>query len=204
MNVLDFKKATDLAEDLIEKWYDPICSAMEEFNIHSITNKAMFIAQTGHESGGFRHVVESLNYTSIALQKIFRTRISPQQAELLGRTTNQSANQEIIANIVYGGRLGNNDYGDGWNYRGRGLIQITGLDNYRLCGKALNIDLVTSPQLLEESIYASRSAAWFYTMRGCSRYGDDLVRITRLINGGENGISDRRIRFEKALKALST
>ncbi|EFR2684446.1 glycoside hydrolase family 19 protein [Salmonella enterica] len=203
MNILEFKAITDLPKGLLMKWYEPLCLAMQEFDIYSKTDKAMFIAQTGHESGGFKHVVESLNYTPIALQQTFRTRISPQQAELLGRTNMHSAKQEAIANIVYGGRLGNNNHGDGWKYRGRGLIQITGLDNYRLCGKALNIDLVTSPQLLEESIYASRSAAWFYTMRGCSRYGDDLVRITRLINGGENGISDRRIRFDKALKVLS-
>jgi hypothetical protein len=94
--------------------------------------------------------------------------------------------------------MGNNGPTDGWFYRGRGLIQITGLTNYRDCGNALKIDLVKQPELLAQDEYAARSAAWFYASRGCLRYPGDLARVTQIINGGQNGIDDRRARFLKA------
>ncbi|WP_038163972.1 glycoside hydrolase family 19 protein, partial [Trabulsiella guamensis] len=117
-------------------------------------------------------VTENLNYRADKLVGIFGARrITQQQANALGRTTEQPARPDAIANLVYGGdwgykNLGNKANGDGWKYRGRGLIQVTGLNNYRSCGAALKLDLVATPELLEQELHAARSAAWFYTSRG--------------------------------------
>lgn len=197
-----FQKAADISAGLAARWFPHIDAAMKEFGITAATDKAMFIAQVGHESDGFRQVVESLNYTPGALVTVFGKRITQQQANALGRTTEQSARQDAIANLVYASRLGNKASGDGWKYRGRGLIQITGLDNYRACGAALKLDLVTKPELLELELQAARSAAWFYTSKGCMAYGADVYRVTQIINGGLNGIDDRKVRYNKARAAL--
>ncbi|WP_279203309.1 glycoside hydrolase family 19 protein [Obesumbacterium proteus] len=197
-----FQKAADISAGLAARWFPHINAAMKEFGITAATDQAMFIAQTAHESGGFWQVVESLNYTPGALVAVFGKRITLQQANALGRTTAQSARQDAIANLVYANRLGNKASGDGWKYRGRGLIQITGLDNYRACGAALKLDLVTKPELLELELQAARSAAWFYTSKGCMAYGADVYRVTQIINGGLNGIDDRKVRYNKARAAL--
>ncbi|STR05772.1 glycoside hydrolase family 19 protein [Hafnia alvei] len=202
MDLEQFQKAADISAGLAARWFPHIDAAMKEFGITAATDKAMFIAQVGHESGGFRQVVESLNYTQGALVAVFGKRITQQQANALGRTTAQSARQDAIANLVYANRLGNKASGDGWKYRGRGLIQITGLDNYRVCGAALKLDLVTKPELLELELQAARSAAWFYTSKGCMAYGADVYRVTQIINGGLSGIDDRKVRYNKARAAL--
>lgn len=202
MDLEQFQKAADISAGLAARWFPHIDAAMKEFGITAATDQAMFIAQVGHESGGFRQIVESLNYTPGALVAVFGKRITRQQANVLGRTTAQSARQDAIANLVYANRLGNKASGDGWKYRGRGLIQITGLDNYRECGAALKLDLVTKPELLELELQAARSAAWFYTSKGCMAYGADVDRVTRIINGGLNGIDDRKVRYNKARAAL--
>lgn len=122
-----------------------------------------------------------------------------QRTTLKGRAT--------IANLVYGGEwgkknLGNQVAGDGWKYRGRGLKQITGLSNYRNCGHALKLDLVTQPELLEQDEYAARSAAWFYVSHGCLLHSGDVERVTLLINGGRNGLDKRRALFNLAKSEL--
>ncbi|EBP2454621.1 glycoside hydrolase family 19 protein [Salmonella enterica] len=203
MNKSQFQQAAGISAELAARWYPHITAAMSEFGITAPLDQAMFIAQVGHESAGFTSLVESFNYSVEGLKKTFGKRLTTYQCEMLGRIDGrQVAHQPQIANLVYGGRMGNKDAGDGWKYRGRGLIQITGLHNYRICGAALKLDLVTSPELLEQELQAARSAAWFYTSKGCMIYGADINRVTRIINGGLNGIEDRKVRYNKAREAL--
>ncbi|MGX5087188.1 glycoside hydrolase family 19 protein [Enterobacter sp. UPMP2052] len=208
MNQTQFQKAAGITAGLTARWFPHIDAAMKEFGIMAPLDQAMFIAQMGQESGGFTWLVENLNYSAENLVPTFgRHRITTQQAAALGRTATQPANQKAIANLVYGGEwgkehLGNQVAGDGWKYRGRGLKQITGLSNYRNCGHALKLDLVTQPELLEQDEYAARSAAWFYVSHGCLLYSGDVERVTLLINGGKNGLDDRRRRFNQAQAVL--
>ena len=202
MNQQQFQQAAGISVELAARWFRPMTDAMSEFGITAGLDKAMFIAQLGHESDGFKALVESFNYTPAALLTTFGRRVTRYQADQLGRITDRPAKQEAIANLVYVNRLGNKSAGDGWKYRGRGLIQITGLENYRTCGTGLKLDLISNPELLEQDINAARSAAWFYTSKGCMKYSGDVQRVTLIINGGNNGLDDRRLRFNKAKAAL--
>lgn len=197
-----FQKAAGISAGLATRWFPHLTATFAEFGITAVNEQAMFIAQVGHESGGFASIIESLNYTPAALVATFGKRITQYQADMLGRTGKQAANQEAIANLVYAGRLGNKGKGDGWKYRGRGLIQVTGLDNYRACGAGLKLDLVSSPELLEQDANAMRSAGWFWSANRCGQYGADVERVTLIINGGRNGLDDRRERFELARRVL--
>ena len=207
MNQTQFQKAAGISAGLAARWFPHIDAAMKEFCITAPLDQAMFIAQCGHESTSFTQLVESFNYSVAGLAGFVKAkRITQDQANSLGRKSSEKAlpleRQKAIANLVYSNRYGNKSAGDGWKYRGRGLKQITFLDNYLRCGTALKLDLVSNPELLENEINAARSAAWFYTSSGCLKYPGDLVRVTQIINGGQNGIDDRRARFLKAKSVL--
>ncbi|EBK7704481.1 glycoside hydrolase family 19 protein, partial [Salmonella enterica] len=127
MNESQFQQAAGISAGLSARWFPHIGAAMSEFGITAPLDQAMFIAQAGHESAGFTVLKESFNYSVEGLKKTFGKRLTPYQCEMLGRVDGkQVAHQPQIANLVYGGRMGNNSQGDGWKYRGRGLLQITG------------------------------------------------------------------------------
>lgn len=207
MNKSQFQKAAGISAGLAARWFPHIDAAMKEFGITTPLDQAMFIAQCGHESTSFTQLVEGFNYSVAGLAGFVKAkRITQDQANSLGRKSSEKVlpleRQKAIANLVYSNRYGNKSAGDGWKYRGRGLKQITFLDNYLRCGTALKLDLVSNPELLEKDINAARSAAWFYSSSGCLKYPGDLVRVTQIINGGQNGIDNRRARFLKAKSVL--
>ena len=150
-------------------------AAMVHYQIIGPKRVAAFIAQIGHESGQLKYV-----------------------KEIWGPTVDQAK---------YEGRkdLGNTVAGDGSKYRGRGLIQITGRANYMACGEALGLDLITQPELLEKPQHACMSAAWFWATKGLNTLAeaDQFDKITRRINGGQNGAADRQALYARALKVLA-
>lgn len=183
---------------ILASTYGPILeTAMKEFNIQTPKTCAMFIAQVLHESGKLTATKENLNYSEQALVTVFGKYFDRNMAKYYAR------NPEKIANRVYANRMGNGDEksGDGWRYRGRGLIQLTGKSNYINCGKALGKDLVTDPTYLETPEGAARSAGWYWSSRGLNRSAEagDITTNTRLINGGLNGYDDRVKLYKAAL-----
>lgn len=202
-----FMRAAGITPALADKWYQNITNIMKEFGIDTVRRQAYFIAQIGTESNGFRSVQESLNYSVTGLQ-IFGPRLTEAQRQQLGRNVGElalsPARQQAIANIVYGGRFGNNLNGDGWKYRGRGLKQVTFHDNYTACGKVLGIDLESNPDLLLTDVNAARSAGWFWKANNCNQFADagDVRGLTQRINGGFNGLQDRIDRTKIAEAAL--
>lgn len=196
----------------IEKYSATIIAACEEFDINTPQRIAGFLSQVAHESGQFSAVKENLNYKAAALTSLFGSRITAAQAAEVGRddATKKPANQEGIANIIYGGawgakNLGNVNEGDGWRFRGRGLIQLTGRSNYTNCGKGLNKDLTADPLYLETPEGAARSAAWFWKSRGLNEVADtgDVVKMTKLVNGGTFGLTDREHHYHSILEVLN-
>jgi putative chitinase len=207
MNQDQFRKAANISAALAQRWFLHMQAAMTEFGIDTPLRQSGFISQIFVESGGFQHLEESLNY-SIAGLAIFGSRLTMAQREQLGRKVGESAlspaRQAAIANLVYGGRYGNNLINDGWLYRGRGLKQVTFKSNYIACGKVLNLPLEEHPELLSADENAARSAGWFWKANGCNAYADirDVVGLTRKINGGSNGLSERQVAFKHASGVL--
>lgn len=201
----EFTRAAGLSSALGARWFPFIEAAMREFKIDTPLQKAHFIAQVGHESVGFTKTVESLNYSVAGLLETFKKHVTPAQARALGRSDAHAADQRQIANLVYGSRLGNRaGTDDGYNFRGRGLIQITGRSNYKACGEGLKIDLENQPATLAEDKYAALSAGWFWSYRDINRWAelDDLTQVRKLVNGGNIGIDDCRDRLDKAKDVL--
>ena len=169
-------------------------------DVHPV-RAAMFMAQIGEESNQFTAVVEDLEYSAEALFRVF-----PSHFSSLTQAQEYAYQPEKIANRVYANRLGNGDEnsGDGWKYKGRGFIQVTGKTNYTNCGNYLCIDTVNNPSMLAQLPYAMYSAVWYWMTNNLNTYADksDVIMCTRLINGGENGIYTREQNFELAKKIL--
>ncbi|ORM78335.1 glycoside hydrolase family 19 protein [Pantoea eucrina] len=201
-----FRRATGISQALADMWFPHVAAAMREFGIDTPKRQAHFLAQVGHESAGFTKTEEGLNYSESALNAMFGKRITPSQARAYGRNNAHPADQCMIASIIYANRNGNGsiESGDGYRYRGRGLIQITGKKNYSALNAQLSADLIASPDLLSGRALAARSAAAWWKNHGLNELADagNVDRITRVINGGLNGIDDRRQRTARALEVL--
>ncbi|MFZ4680132.1 MAG: glycoside hydrolase family 19 protein [Flavobacterium sp.] len=178
----------------------PLLKAFKKYAINTPMRIAHFLAQLHEETGGFVKLSENLNYSPAGLMKTFGSnQISPAQANQYGRTVNRKANQEAIANIVYGGEwgeknLGNTQFGDGWRFRGRGLIQLTGRANYQAYKNYSGIDVVSNPDLASRSDIAIDIAGWFWSVRfklNPIADNNNITSITKKINGGLTNFSER-------------
>jgi putative chitinase len=179
----------------------PLRKVMEKYEINTPIRKAAFIAQIGHESGYFRYIRENLNYSKDGLLRVFPKYFNEDSAGAFARKP------EMIASRVYANRMGNGDFisGDGWKYRGRGLIQVTGKSNYESFARYIQKPLEETIRYLETYEGACESAGWFWKVNNCNAIADtgDIVALTRRINGGTNGLEDRRKLYLKAREVFS-
>lgn len=194
-------EAVGLSIENAVRWLPYVLEAARRFGFEAPVRMAMWIAQCAHESQGFTRLEENLNYSAAALRKTWPARF-PSDA-IARRYARQP---DRIANYVYANRMGNGDEksGDGWSYRGRGLIQITGKANYRECSQVFGVDLIDQPELLATPRHAALSAGWFWHSRGLNQLADagDFELVTERINGGLHGYADRKRRWERAKSAL--
>lgn len=196
------------------KWLEAVQKTCDEFEINTPQRVASFIAQTAHESGGYTMLTENLNYRAATLAACWPNRFAvlgtdkkpvKENGKLVPTVVanNIAGKAELIANLVYSSRMGNGpaESGEGWKYRGRGLKQLTGKDNYARCGHALGIDLVGNPDMLLEPLNAARSAGWFWKANSLSSFADsgDIKGMTKKINGGFIGLEDREKRYKAVL-----
>lgn len=185
-------------------WYSAMLDILCEYDINTPERVAGFLAQTCHECLDYSVMQENLNYSTNGLRKTF-----PKYFGSVSEAAKYAKKPEMIANKVYANRMGNGpaSSGDGWKYRGRGPIQCTGKSNYIACSKFLfgDLRLVEDPDLIiKDKRIAIMSACWYWSVNKLNKYCDkqDVVGMTKKINGGTNGIADRRVRFNKYLGIL--
>jgi putative chitinase len=199
-NIQKALTALGVRSELIKKYASSIDKAMTEFGVTTKDRQAMFLAQLLHESALLTATIENLNYSELGLVKVFKNYFDRNSAKRYARQP------EKIANRVYANRMGNGNEmsGDGWRYRGRGLIQLTGKDNYIACGKGLGVDLLKNPDYLLTPEGSARSAGWYWKSRKLNASADakDIGTNTKLINGGLNGLAHRTELYRKLLTFL--
>ena len=181
------------------KWEEPLQAAFDKYDISNPRRQAAFLGQCAHESGNFKTLQENLNYSAEGLMKTWPSRFPTKEV------ADQYARQPTkIAGKVYNGRLGNTSEEEASKYLGRGLIQLTGKDNYERCGSSLGVDLISNPDWLLDPKYAALSAGWFWNKHGLNELADAQEHgiITKRINGGTLGLDDRILKTTKALDAL--
>lgn len=185
----------------IDQWFNALYQILPEYEINTIPRVSAFIAQTAHESGGYKFLKENLNYKATSLRKTF-PKYFPTD-ELANEYAN---NQERIANRVYANRMGNGpeESGDGWRYCGRGLIQLTGKSNYAWFAASLEMPVEEVPEYLSTFEGAVQSACWYWETNNLNKPADagDILGLTKKINGGTIGLEDRIKHYNHALHVL--
>lgn len=185
-----------------KSWEQPLKDILAKYQINTPQRIAMFIAQCGHESLNFTVLEENLNYSAKGLNAVFG-----KYFQRAGRDANAFHRQpERIANVVYANRMGNSNAasGDGWKYRGRGVIQLTGAHNYAMFADAVGKKLSQIIEYVSTKDGALESACWFWNKNDLNRYADngDIKNATKRINGGYNGLSDREHHYHRAMSVL--
>jgi putative chitinase len=182
-----------------QEWLEPLNATFAKYDITTPIRQAAFIGQCAHESNNFKVLQENLNYSAEGLMKTWPSRFPT--IEIANQYARQPAK---IAGKVYNGRMGNTSEEEASKYFGRGVIQLTGRDNYDRCGKALGIDLINQPQLLVNPNYAALSAGWLWNKTGLNALADakDYDTMTKRINGGLLGLDDRKAKIAKAISVL--
>jgi putative chitinase len=185
---------------MADKWLDALNATAERFDINTPERIAGFLSQLAHESGGFTATSENLNYRADTLTRVWPSRFPPGVAE------SYAMQPEKIANKAYCDRMGNGDEasGEGWKYRGRGLIQLTGKDNYAAFTMNCDVDALNNPDLLAEPELAALSAGWFWSKNNLNALADakNVEGMTRRINGGLNGLDDRQAKYAKVVESM--
>lgn len=185
----------------LDNWHSAICEILPVYEINTPERVAAFIAQCAHESGNFRWLKENLNYKAESLTKTFK-----KYFPTLEEAKQYEKNPQKIANKVYANRMGNGDEasGDGFRYLGRGLIQLTGKNNYTLFAAAVDTPLEEIPEYLQTFEGAVQSACWFWEQNNLNQWADkkDILTLTKRINGGTIGLEDRIKHFNHALHVL--
>lgn len=184
------------------EWMPALNETFARWVIATPLQQAAFIGQCGHECGNFRILEENLNYRAATLMKLW-----PKRFPTLEIANEYAGQPRKIANKVYASRMGNRDEasGDGYRFRGRGCIQLTGHSGYFHAGKALGVDFVKEPDLVATPQYAALTAGWFWSTHGCNRFADlrDWTSLTKKINGGTIGLEDRIKHINHALEVLT-
>lgn len=186
------QNAVGMSAESAQLWLAPVNEAGQDCDLNTIERWVMWLAQCAHESLKFTRLAESFNYDAKRLLIVFPKYFTPETAAAVARSDKAPANQKAIAEIVYGGRMGNRKgTSDAWDYRGGGLPQLTGREMYEKAGDHLGIDLLAEPDLIRTSRrYAAKVAAFFWDTRGMNKYADqgDIVGATKALNGGTNGL----------------
>jgi putative chitinase len=191
----------------VDEWYDAMVEILPLWDINTAERVAGWVAQCGHESGDFRLLQENLNYSKEALERVFPRYFGPGKRD----AAEYARNPEKIANYVYmdefrsrAGQMGNTQPGDGWRFRGRGLKQLTGRNNYEAFAKDMEMTAEEAAEYLETKKGAIDSACWFWDNANCNDFADrgDIVGMSKRINGGTIGLEDRQMRWERALRVF--
>ena len=185
----------------VNEWYAALNTLLPDYDINTVPRVAAFVAQCAHESGGFKMLKENLNYRAVTLRKIF-----PKYFPTDALAEQYAGKQELIANKVYGNRMGNGDEssGDGFRYCGRGLIQLTGKNNYMAFAESIETPVEEIPEFLGTFEGAVQSACWFWETNNLNQWADqgDILTLTKRINGGTIGLEDRIKHYNHAMHIL--
>ena len=187
------------ALDIDAKWLEPLNGTFQKYDVNTPKRQAAFIGQCAVESANFTRLQENLNYSAQRL-----TQVWPSRFPNINMAESYAHNPEKLADFVYAGRMGNLQDGDGWKFHGRGLIQLTGRENYANCGSSIGVDIIDNPDLLLTPKYAALSAGWFWNRKQLNLLADsgDIETMTKRINGGLTGLNERIAKITKALQVL--